>query len=1365
MSVHARLEIKHLLLTCALLSLLPLVPDTFAADSNSPSNPVSGGTTGSNAIIGDGTSLLFKEGNILREFELKKDEVYAINLSGDYQFTPIPVLPTAQATVAYVDQINNENPDLQAKLVLMRKGLESTPANRRIITGYIKVQLKEGDDTLENAVNLAAAYGVSLEMEEVFGGWILLRADSSINAIAKAAEISQNEMVIEAGPKLLIQREIRKCDQSDRVLELNDPLFSQQWYYNENVAGQTVAVMPVWINRDPLGNPFLARSYTGDHIRIGIADDGLEIDHEDLDRNTPPGLHFDFLENDKDPTSTESHGTKVGGLAAARGGNGIGMIGAAPEADLIGIRFLGGTVPDSKAFNHNSGSIDILNNSWGPPDPYQIQDPDDLRVLKTNVELRDRIFTFAVANAFQDDYWESYDGYTNNRFTIGVGAVNWAGGKASYSSIGPGLFVCGVASDDDLGLPPILTTTLFDQYTTAGLDGTSFACPMVSGIAALMLEARPDLGWRDVQWILRETANGRDPLIALLPPFHNYFTGWGIAHGAMAVKTAEIWPLVPRAFEATEVQAGSRITRQGKEYFFDMKGAQNTNLIVEHVELDVKWLKDSPDMPVRIELLSPAFPYNPGDALSPGDFLSDYTYDQPEEWTFMKLKHWGENSSRGSMNGVWRVRIYADDDTPADNGRRLTRLTLRIYGIENNSPPVVTSADVTIPSQPGALNPRVAEDNEDVTVSNVVIQDNDLDPVDIAYNWQVQQDEEGDFVNIPGLSGAISGICQYPGIRADFEMSAYPARYDRSFRLTDISDAGCNDIVSWLWDFGDGTTSTLQNPTHTYTSPTNNPAAFPVTLTVTNSIGGVATFTKGTIVFDIDALIPGNLPPLLYNDQPQDIDNFLAETFVLPASETTPGYSYRLQIIPSDANRAGQIYQSAPIFILATPPGIAVHGEEYVFPAKLPIFLTPPYDLPPYILVSEFSQGTLPHPANGEWVEFLTTVDLDMRDYSVSNNLITFDAVFRSFEYWRKVPAGTIIVVYNQEFRDPILPPDDFDYTDGTLVLPAGGEFFDLPTNGDGWGEFPNYTPAYVAVLNKFCAPVHGVSFNSDNKFVQLNEDIHGSQAEHIAQNESAFVDIGTLGAGGDWSYNDQASWVVTDGVSATPGLINSAANAGVLTEIANLDPINGGPVNTVPEYSYSPAIPGITINPETGVMSGFVDMPEGGQFTITVTRQLSWDSISQTFVLTIAPAGDGTDTDHDGVTALMERALGMNNSVADAHLLPYSAVFDAGGGDKFLLFSYRRLSGGFPDPGNGNAYTWINDDLGNIRYEVWTTTDLKNWTNATAAGILVEANAPVQAADNPLVEEMTVGINSLLSGLGEQFFYQLRVTRIPPAP
>ena len=70
-----------------------------------------------------------------------------------------------------------------------------------------------------------------------------------------------------------------------------------------------------------------------------------------------------------------------------------------------------------------------------------------------------------------------------------------------------------------------------------------------------------------------------------------------------------------------------------------------------------------------------------------------------------------------------------------------------------------------------------------------------------------------------------------------------------SVKFTDESTKGDNDIASWYWQFGDGATSTIQNPTHTYAAGTYN-----VSLTVTDEHGCSDTETK-------EACITSNLGP------------------------------------------------------------------------------------------------------------------------------------------------------------------------------------------------------------------------------------------------------------------------------------------------------------------------------------------------------------------------------------------------------------------------------------------------------------------------------------------------------------------------
>src|SRR5688572_406672 len=74
-----------------------------------------------------------------------------------------------------------------------------------------------------------------------------------------------------------------------------------------------------------------------------------------------------------------------------------------------------------------------------------------------------------------------------------------------------------------------------------------------------------------------------------------------------------------------------------------------------------------------------------------------------------------------------------------------------------------------------------------------------------------------------------------PASTAAFTANLTTACAPVTIQFTDqtVTPPGAGTITSWQWDFGDGGTSTLQNPTHTY----NSVGFYTVSLLVTNSNG------------------------------------------------------------------------------------------------------------------------------------------------------------------------------------------------------------------------------------------------------------------------------------------------------------------------------------------------------------------------------------------------------------------------------------------------------------------------------------------------------------------------------------------------
>ncbi|WP_199317941.1 S8 family serine peptidase, partial [Planktothrix sp. FACHB-1355] len=221
------------------------------------------------------------------------------------------------------------------------------------------------------------------------------------------------------------------------------------------------------------------------------------------------------------------HGTSVAGIAAASGNNRMGVTGVSPDAGLAGLRLIADEVTDKQiadALSYKNQNIDIYNNSWKEEEALSAS-PQSLAAIKTGVtEGRQNklgnIYVFAGGNNRWDGGNVNYNGFANSRYVIPVAAIDHNGEYTWYSEEGAPLLVSAYSSSVNKSdnQPAGVTTT--DMLGNQGFDpsdytsrfsGTSSAAPLVSGVVALMLEANPNLSWRDVQHILVNTAKKNDP--------------------------------------------------------------------------------------------------------------------------------------------------------------------------------------------------------------------------------------------------------------------------------------------------------------------------------------------------------------------------------------------------------------------------------------------------------------------------------------------------------------------------------------------------------------------------------------------------------------------------------------------------------------------------------------------------------------------------------------------------------------------------------------------------------------------------------------------------------------------------------------
>jgi hypothetical protein len=346
-------------------------------------------------------------------------------------------------------------------------------------------------------------------------------------------------------------------------------------YWSRVVSGMTIAAdnsSQVTIGLTPLNPdagyswaqtaldlPAIHKRYTGRGVRIAVIDSGI-AEHPDL--KVAGG--YNTIDNERTSTwnvDEKGHGTHCAGIVAAQK-NREGLIGVAPGADLFSIKiFPGGKTADLIEAIHwcTDNYIDVISLSLGSREPsFQVE-----QALNEAVG-RGIICVAAAGNdASSVSYPAAFDA------TIAVSAIGAIGGfpqdsahartrgietsadgaffAASFTNRGPHIELCapGVA----------IVSSVPGGY--AAKDGTSMACPFVAGLAALILEAYPELRTCDRRQV--ETVRRYLQTSAIDLGLPAEFQGAGLPNAAGAL--AEAW----FRDEGIESATASRKAQLGRE--------------------------------------------------------------------------------------------------------------------------------------------------------------------------------------------------------------------------------------------------------------------------------------------------------------------------------------------------------------------------------------------------------------------------------------------------------------------------------------------------------------------------------------------------------------------------------------------------------------------------------------------------------------------------------------------------------------------------------------------------------------------------------------------------------------------------------
>ena len=312
---------------------------------------------------------------------------------------------------------------------------------------------------------------------------------------------------------------------------------------------------------DALGvNDVHAQGIDGAGVTIGIIDTGVAFAHESLatgyrgrDGNHDYDWWSPLRAYREQPVDLAGHGTAVAGLAVGD------VIGVATGADWIaGIACTEGGCP-------LSGVVHAMQFMLAPTTLDEQQPRPDLRpqiinsswVRSSDDEPMKRASEALAAAGILQVYAAGNDGPACETASpagegdsfLSVGATTKEGELASFSARGPatdGRIAPDVVAPGDA----VVTATMDGAYQE--ISGTSFAAPLVAGVAALMLQANPALIGRPdaVTGLLRQTALPLGDLQCGAPAdavngVPNDATGWGFVSAPLAVDAARAWAPAP----------------------------------------------------------------------------------------------------------------------------------------------------------------------------------------------------------------------------------------------------------------------------------------------------------------------------------------------------------------------------------------------------------------------------------------------------------------------------------------------------------------------------------------------------------------------------------------------------------------------------------------------------------------------------------------------------------------------------------------------------------------------------------------------------------------------------------------------------
>lgn len=622
----------------------------------------------------------------------------------------------------------------------------------------------------------------------------------------------------------------------------DDPSFVDLWGLHNTgqsggLAGADIDAVLAW------------NTSTGDrNVVVGVIDTGVDYNHPDLQANmwVNPGeiagngidddgngviddIHgYNANTNTGDPMDGNGHGTHVSGTIGAKGNNGVGVVGVNWDVSIIGCQFLdangSGTTAAAIAcidymtnlkLNHGV-DVKATNNSWGGGGFSQ--------ALKDAIDSANDagiLFLAAAGNdAYDNDVTPSYPASYDSNAIMAIASTDRNDNMSGFSQWG--------LTSVDMGAPgsAILSTVPDGGYDT--YSGTSMATPHVTGTAALVWSLNPDLSAVEMKELLMASGDSNASL-----------TGRTVAGTRLNVASALAQANPAPGYRFTvaaasqQVEAGSAVS-----YDFSVGSVAGWNGNVA-LTVDV-----SPSLN-GVSISSTTV--GAGD-----DFSVNVATEANAAWGDYVITVTGDDGATVKTKSV-SLAVYPQGltDFPYSNDNAVA--------IPDNDSAGISST-INVPDDVAVFGLTASVDISHTWIGDLVVTltsptgtesvlhnrdggsaDNIVKSWDLsAFNGEMAM---GDWtLSVSDNVGADTGSLNSWGLTITGLGDAAPATPVAGFdyvvnglsvSFTDTSSDANNDITTYAWDFGDGSTSSDASPTYAYAAAD----VYTVSLTVTDAEG------------------------------------------------------------------------------------------------------------------------------------------------------------------------------------------------------------------------------------------------------------------------------------------------------------------------------------------------------------------------------------------------------------------------------------------------------------------------------------------------------------------------------------------------